>query len=304
MVFARLDGNLEFDVYLQLSDEKITKIFHRGSAIDRERLENYILRGIPHFLILKEERAAFMKSTVKILEHYLSSQDFSKEDAQAILDDAAEKILAEVLSHTKLSAESVSYSKKVVQSYVFISAKQSEVLAQLLKLAKQKRNLYRHSIMTAIFATLLARGVDDQNEQLAERAALGGFLHDLGLMFADESMNEHSQRLTPDLKKLMQNHSLESVRILRTAGIDPVVCDAVFNHHENWDGSGYPQGLKKREIPQLARILAVADQFAGLVNPTPESPGLTPEVAFLALKTSGKLDPEMCMTFGKILRLG
>ena len=304
LIFARLTEPLTFDVYLQLSDDKFTKIFHKDSSIDSVRLENYVLRGITYFYILKEEREEFMRTTSKLLERYAKAHDFIKEEAQHILDETSEKVLAEIMAQTKLSKENLKHSKIVIQSYVEITSTHSEALPNLLRLAKTKKNILRHSIMTSIFSTLLARGLRPEDDKFSFNAGLAAFLHDIGMTLSSDDLNEHNKKLTGELKRIVHEHPKESVRILKDASLEDDVRLAILYHHENWDGTGYPSGIKKRDIPILARVLAVADNFSSLINSTSESPSLSPQMAFAALQKSGKLDPEVCMVFGKILNLG
>jgi HD-GYP domain-containing protein (c-di-GMP phosphodiesterase class II) len=159
--------------------------------------------------------------------------------------------------------------------------------------------------MTSIFATLLASSIHPEKENFTYNAGLAAFLHDLGMNLLSEDLNEHNLRLSPEMRKLIHQHPGESARILKEAALDEDVRLAILYHHENWDGTGYPVGLKKRDIPILARIVAVADQFTGLVNSSAaETPGLSPQMSFIALQKSKKLDPEILMILGQLLHLG
>jgi HD-GYP domain-containing protein (c-di-GMP phosphodiesterase class II) len=305
LIFARLTEPLDFDVYLQLNDEKLTKIFNKSDFVDKSRLDNYVLRGISHFLILKSAREAFMNTTAKLLEQFAQSHDFVKEEALHILDETAEKVLAEIISQTKISKEHLKHSRVIIKSYAEIAGSKSSALPYILKLAKTKKKIFRHSIMTSIFATLLASSIHPEKENFTYNAGLAAFLHDLGMNLLSEDLNEHNLRLSPEMRKLIHQHPGESARILKEAALDEDVRLAILYHHENWDGTGYPVGLKKRDIPILARIVAVADQFTGLVNSSAaETPGLSPQMSFIALQKSKKLDPEILMILGQLLHLG
>lgn len=303
LIFARIKTNLPFDVYLQINDEKFTKIFSKDQPIDTERLENYVLRGVQHFHILKDDRPVFMQLTSELLQQYASSHDFVKEEAQHILDETAEKVLADILAQTVLTTDHLKYSKGVIHSYIEITGEKAVALPNILKLAKTKKSILRHSIMTSIFSTLLARAIEPKNPRFWFNAGLAAFLHDVGLSKVSEDVDEHNLHLSPEIKTSVERHPFDSSQMLLESGIDPEIIDAIINHHEYWDGTGYPKGLTKNTIPKMARLLTLADHFAGLINSKPSSPGLPPQIAFEALKKSTKFDPDFCMILGQTLRL-
>ena len=304
VVFARLKGPLPFDVYLQLSDQKYTKIFAADLPIDFERLNGYVLRGVKHFHILKKDRTAFMKLTAELLEEYAKAHDFVKEEAQHILDETAEKVISEILAHTPLSEENLGYSRTVIRSYIDVTGNKVEALPSILKLAKNKKFILRHSIMSSIFATLLARAIEPKDPMFWFNAGLAGFFHDLGMSKISEEIDEHNMTLSPELRKKIERHPKDSILMLGTTEIPTVVKEAILHHHEHWDGSGYPNGLRGEKIPLLARLISIVDQFTGLINSTPTNIGLSPQMAFLALQKSGKFDPNLSMILGRTLNLG
>jgi HD-GYP domain-containing protein (c-di-GMP phosphodiesterase class II) len=67
--------------------------------------------------------------------------------------------------------------------------------------------------------------------------------------------------LTAEEWKIIKKHPETGYRIVRATGKPDEVADEILSHHERWDGSGYPQGLKGEEIPLLARITAIADAY-------------------------------------------
>ena len=103
-----------------------------------------------------------------------------------------------------------------------------------------------------------------------------------------------------------QQHSLYGTEIIsgyRRFG--PEVAEAVYQHHERWDGSGYPEGLKGKEASAFARILAIADAYYGLVSNRPDRENLMPHEAIeYIMAYSGELfDPELVDIFAKSVPL-
>jgi len=94
-----------------------------------------------------------------------------------------------------------------------------------------------------------------------------GYLHDIGKIILDEEILNKGSELQPgeqELKGEMAQHPVAGFRILNLFEDTLDLAEGALNHHENWDGSGYPRGIKGEEIPLMARILRGAELFAGI----------------------------------------
>ena len=94
----------------------------------------------------------------------------------------------------------------------------------------------------------------------------GALLHDVGALMVPERIIHKTGPLTPREQKIMAQHPEHSLDMLSPIGFLRPALDIPYCHHENWDGSGYPRGLKGDEIPLAARIFAVADVWEALTH--------------------------------------
>lgn len=102
-------------------------------------------------------------------------------------------------------------------------------------------------------------------EDLVQQLTLAGLLHDLGKIAIPDSILKKPGPLAPDEARLVQAHVRFGHSLLEGLGIDPV--DTwVLHHHENWDGSGYPDGLSGEDIPFGSRVILVADAFDAITT--------------------------------------
>lgn len=120
-------------------------------------------------------------------------------------------------------------------------------------------------------------GVCDPNQLKALEAA--ALLHDMGKLVIPEHILNKPGRLTPAEFDRMKLHASVGAQILSSIKFPYPVVPIVRHHHENWDGSGYPDGLRGTDIPLGARILAVADCFDALTSDRPYRPRLSDEEA-------------------------
>jgi diguanylate cyclase (GGDEF)-like protein/putative nucleotidyltransferase with HDIG domain len=165
-----------------------------------------------------------------------------------------------------------------------------EVLA--LAIEAKDQTTHQHLQRVRIYATEIGRelGITPDEAEALQAAAL---LHDIGKLAIPEHIVSKPGRLTPEEFEKMKTHPLVGAEILEKVGFPYPVVPIVRAHHEKWDGSGYPFGLKRTNIPIGARILSAADFFDALVSDRQYRRALPPEEALKSLLAeSGKsFDP-------------
>jgi len=126
----------------------------------------------------------------------------------------------------------------------------------------------RHSLGVTDYAVAAGRcmGLDDNDVALLERA---GLLHDIGKIGIAEAILLKPKALTQEEYRAVQEHSDMGARIIESIPFLKDLVPIVRHHHERWDGAGYPDGLSGENIPQLARLLAVADAFDAMTSDRP-----------------------------------
>lgn len=130
-----------------------------------------------------------------------------------------------------------------------------------------------HSERVARLAAGLAHELDWTPEAIA-RIHLAGLLHDIGKIGIDRQLLRKPEPLTGPEYEQVKQHPVLGYRIL--SGVQPMagILPAVLYHHEQWNGGGYPEGLAGEQIPQIARIVAVADAFDAMTSDRPYRDGL------------------------------
>jgi putative two-component system response regulator len=158
-------------------------------------------------------------------------------------------------------------------------------------------------------------------ERLAKRAALlghylgldedsitalrrGGYLHDLGKIAVPDEILKKGSNLTPDEWKIMKQHPVTGENICKPLKSLRLVLPIIRLHHEHSDGSGYPDGLRRDQIPLLPRILQVVDVYDALRTARPYKPALSHEQASLTMHVeaqNGLWDEEIVDEFFSML---
>lgn len=130
-----------------------------------------------------------------------------------------------------------------------------------------------HSRQVAALGASLADAIGCSLEQV-EMVRLGGLLHDVGKIGVPEAILNKPGPLDPEEWSTMREHPEIGVRILAPVAALREILPTVNFHHERWDGSGYPAGLRADEIPLHARIIAICDAFDTMVSNRPYRRGM------------------------------
>jgi putative nucleotidyltransferase with HDIG domain len=135
------------------------------------------------------------------------------------------------------------------------------VLAGLMRsLDIRDQRAARHAAAVARFARDMARSVG-MNEQDQELAHTAGLLHDLGHFALSDRVAERGRTLTEEDWTAIQRHPELGADMLKDLGMYGPVAEIVLAHHERIDGRGYPRGLPEKEIPEIAKIISVAEVY-------------------------------------------
>lgn len=146
-----------------------------------------------------------------------------------------------------------------------------------------------------------ALGIDDNEIMHIRRGAL---LHDMGKIGIPDSILHKPDKLTDEEWKIMRQHPQLAYDMLYPIEYLRPALEIPLTHHEKWDGSGYPRGLKGEEIPIVARLFAVVDVWDALTSDRPYRPAWSLEQALAYIREqSGKhFDPQVVDLFFKVVK--
>ncbi|MEP6818739.1 MAG: HD-GYP domain-containing protein [bacterium] len=160
---------------------------------------------------------------------------------------------------------------------------------------------YEHSKRVTRLSLRLARELSLDRVEM-ESLALGALLHDIGKIRVPDAILHKPGKLTPEQWSRMRNHPLYGQKILSGIEFLEGASRVAAQHHEKWDGSGYPWGLAGKEIDRNARIFAVADAYDAMTSDRVYRAGLTYEAAAAELNREVGIhfDPKVVEAFCSI----
>ena len=155
-----------------------------------------------------------------------------------------------------------------------------------------------HSKRVTAFAICIARGMGVSTDQI-RTIARGAFLHDIGKLAIPGAIVFNPGPLTVDQLAVMHQHCEKGYKITRKVPFLAEAAEIVYSHHERYDGTGYPRGLKREEIPLGARIVAVANTLDAVTSDLPNRAAQSLAAAREEIQRGSgtQFDPRIVKTF-------
>ncbi len=159
-----------------------------------------------------------------------------------------------------------------------------------------------HSDRVTTMAVAIGRAMSLTDEEVMDLRC-GGPVHDIGKLATPPEVLDKPGPLTPEEFEVMRQHTTKGVHILQPIAAFQRLLAIVGQHHERWDGGGYPIGLKGTEIDRTARVLAVADVFDAMRSDRPYRPGMAEDdvVRGISAGAGSHFDPEVVAAFLNVM---
>lgn len=304
---------LPYDLYINSSThetrDKFVKIFKSGGVLDREEVDNFIDKYFQLY-VPEMQRGNYLLSLVK----NSNVDDLMKTD---VIKDSAIGYLNKLFDEkkeftTEILAEAIRGCRDSVESMVDVIQDKSvnDVRELIGSLSFHDFYTYDHSINVSMYniATLKVLKPNASRREMVH-AGLGGMLHDLGKIRVPTDILNHPGKLTDEQFDMIKKHPhfggeiIEAQILAKTFednDIDfSIVKRVVLEHHENYNGTGYPKGLEGNQIHVLARITAISDFFDALTTKRSyhEVVSIDEAIKIMARSVGKKLDGKLFEIF-------
>ena len=162
---------------------------------------------------------------------------------------------------------------------------------------------YTHSPYFSRLVTLIAHQMRLDDKQI-ESLKYASLLHDAGKIDIPLEILTKTTKLTPKEYRIIKRHPVRGAQILRPLQILKPAIPIIMYHHEKYNGAGYPSKLKKGQIPQGARVMAVADAFEAMVygRPYRERVNISSAIKEIKKKSGTQFDPKVVEAFLKVVK--
>lgn len=209
------------------------------------------------------------------------------------------RLLATIANHVTIAIGNIGLFSSVQEAYL--------ATVRALAAAVDAKDPYTrgHSEGVASYALKIGTQLGLSQEQMTA-LEMSAYLHDIGKIGISEDILLKPGKLTEVEMGQMRHHPLIGANILKPVAFPWPIAPVVRHHHEHYDGTGYPAGLRRDEIPMLARVLTVADAFEAMVADRPYRRGRSEQEAMLELRRCAgtQFDPRIVEAFEEALSAG
>lgn len=267
-----------------LSISNVQKDPRFSSKIDKEvKFESKSILCVP--LLIKDRLIGVVEAVNKIGE-----EGFSQDDLELLQAMANQEAIA--IENARLYED--------LKDLFFNTIK-----ALVITIEAKDPYTHGHSERVMIYSQAIAQELNLSNDE-KETIRLAGLLHDIGKIGIDEAIIRKIERLTDEEFAQIKKHPDIGAEILKPIKQLQAIVPGVWQHHERYDGYGYPKRLKGEEISVAGRILAVADTFDAMTSDRPYRKGLSHQRALDEIKehACSQFDPEIANAFLKAYEEG
>lgn len=219
-------------------------------------------------------------------------------DRAAAIARKAVRSVAQLLAEARLGrAVDIARVIPVVEDIAASVDRNPSALISVSRMRSKDEYTYCHSVAVCALMVNLARQLGFPEPE-AREAGLAGLLHDFGKVSVPENLLTKPGALSEIEFGLVRQHVERGHQLLKAHNYPEAVADAALHHHERFDGSGYPHGLKGEEISRIARMTAVCDVYDAITARRPYREPAAPADSLASMfRWQGQFDPEILAAF-------
>jgi len=292
-----------FNIYIRLGQNHYVKILKSNENFNQNNLISYLNKGIKYFYILRNEQEKYLNYCEQLILSLLNDSKSSITLAATHIINHGEQTL-QMLKDNGLKKENLYYAEQFTKNVYLLSQKITSLTSHhLFKQFMMDLIGVEHSIAVTMMASLVSKELGIDNFKSVDLVGLSAFLHDIGkYQMCPDIFHECEYKMTPAELARYRYHPEEGARILRQFNkiISPVVIQAVEQHHERRDKSGFPNQIGGARIHLAAEIVGICDEFNNLLNQAEHSPRMNPLEEFEA-KILHKFQPTVGKAFNRAI---
>jgi HD-GYP domain-containing protein (c-di-GMP phosphodiesterase class II) len=285
-----------FDIFVHIG-EKFIHYLRAGDRLAADKIQNFERRAPDQFFIYSNERENYKKY---VKARMISDQLPTREKALILRESSM--ALVEELFESPDVGRALNESKEVITNFVTFMDQDPDAMAHLIGLSSHDFYTYNHSLDVGIYSLGLGKVADYGGKELQELGQ-GALFHDIGKRHVSVDIICKAGPLDDVEWAQMQKHPQYGLLILNNYQVSEMVKACCFEHHESFQGNGYPQQLMGAEIHPMARIVAITDTYDALTTKRSYNAPLMPADALNLMneKLSSRYDPELMKAMYEIL---
>lgn len=277
-----------FPLFLRTADNTWVLYHPAAAPLDESHLGRLQAEGCTQLYVRDGDRGMYFARVESSLDRVLLERNMPLERRADVLHGVALAMAADLMAAPPDRA-GVQRATRVMLATSGLLLRETQGFQAIRRVLASSKGLAAHSLTVSFLTMGLARIVLGGDASTLMQAGLAGLLHDVGKVGYEELDHdpEHGQR---------------GAAYLRGLGLPPMVVDAARSHHERWDGTGYPQGLRGVEIPDIARVVGLVDTFDKVYSGQQPRVGVFDALRILAQAYRGCFDEKLALGLVKLFR--
>lgn len=252
-----------FDIYIKLSGNKYLKILHAGDAFSKERIDKYKNeKKVEYLYFHNSDRRKFIQYNNFLAKKLVENEHVPAFNKVNMLKNVSEKFIEESFT-VGIKPQVVEQGKEVCENIYNLIESQEDLYMVLRSYQNFDPNAYSHAFLVTLYSTAIIKQFEWQSKATIETTAMACMFHDIGMVqLPKEFLSLRPKDMGPDQLEQYKTHSelghklLEGNRLINNS-----IKQIILQHHEAYDGTGFPYGKKGNKILTLANIVCLADDF-------------------------------------------
>ncbi|MFC1693964.1 HD-GYP domain-containing protein [Candidatus Latescibacterota bacterium] len=277
----KVDTMRSFDIFIKHKKNK-TVLYHTGGDLFTSEVRDKLLENnISVLYIRKLDYGAYEQYIEDNLGHLLTDSEINNEEKSNLAHSSVSNLAKSLFSHP--NGKIIRRYKESISSTMDFILKEEEAIYNLIRLTNYDFSTYTHSVNVGIFSIGLAKALfADKSDHNMQEIASGFFLHDIGKCnISHEILNKNGPLTEVEWEKMKKHPFLGYQLLKKFNALTEEAKVIVMEHHERYNGKGYPNGLKGDKIHIYSKICCISDVFEAL---TARRPYKTSKSSFDALK--------------------
>ena len=281
-------SDVPFPLSLRTADNIWVLYRPAAAALDDGHLGRLQAEGLHQLFIRDADRAAYFTRVEAALDRLLLDRTMPLERRAGVLHGVAVQVVDDLLAAMP-DRDQLQRAQKVMMATSGLLLRETQGFAAVRRVMNASQGLATHSLTVSLLSMGLAQKVLGADGGTLLIAGLAGLLHDVGRV-GYETLDHDPE------------HAVRGADYLRGLGVQPAISEVARCHHERADGSGFPQHLGGSEIPELAQIVGLCDQFDEIYSAPSPRVGVFDALSMLAQLHRGCFEPRWSEGFVRLFR--
>lgn len=257
-----------FDVFVKLRSNRYIKILHAGDVLSKERIGKYRNeKNVEYLYFQKKDLYKYVKFNNYFTSKVIANDRVGGHKKVKMLQNVAEKFLEQSFSDG-LKPLIIDQGKEIAENVYELVKNQEDLYAVFKDYSDFDPNAYTHAFLVTMFSTAIIKQFEWQSKTTIECTALACLFHDIGKMKMDPALLEMKvDEMNDDQMAEYRKHPEFGLEMIDgNPLINNSVKQIILQHHEHFDGTGFPFGKRGSKILMLSNIVCLADNFVHIIQ--------------------------------------